>query len=71
MCCGSCRLGRVRDVADEKLKKGSASTVLNLVENPDILATLARPSNHRPRLVIGFAAETYDVLINAGEKFAR
>jgi phosphopantothenoylcysteine decarboxylase/phosphopantothenate--cysteine ligase len=44
---------------------------LSLVENPDVLATLARHSNKRPRLVIGFAAETENLLAHAREKLAR
>ena len=35
-----------------------AKTSVELIENPDILATLAKAGNRRPRLVIGFAAET-------------
>lgn len=42
-----------------------------LVENPDILATVARRKEKRPSLVIGFAAETDNVLDHAREKFAR
>jgi len=44
--------------------------LIKLVENPDILATLAQ-SAQRPRLVIGFAAETDDVVQNAITKRAR
>ncbi|MBA4355051.1 MAG: bifunctional phosphopantothenoylcysteine decarboxylase/phosphopantothenate synthase, partial [Novosphingobium sp.] len=43
---------------------------LHLVENPDILATLCK-SDRRPPLVIGFAAETNDVLAHAAAKLAR
>jgi phosphopantothenoylcysteine decarboxylase/phosphopantothenate--cysteine ligase len=42
-----------------------------MVENPDILATLARKKHNRPGLVIGFAAETENVLANAKAKLAR
>ena len=55
----------------EKLKKGSAKPVIHLAENPDILATLSHKSSKRPRLVIGFAAETGNVQANAKEKFKR
>ena len=41
---------------------------LGLVENPDILATLAAPGQSRPALVIGFAAETESVVANAAAK---
>ena len=45
-----------------KLKKGrDGPPTLTLVENPDILARLAAPGPARPRLVIGFAAETNDL----------
>jgi phosphopantothenoylcysteine decarboxylase/phosphopantothenate--cysteine ligase len=54
-----------------KIKKdGSTPPPLELAENPDILATLAA-SARRPRLLIGFAAETHDVLRHAQEKRAR
>jgi phosphopantothenoylcysteine decarboxylase / phosphopantothenate---cysteine ligase len=58
-------------MAAEKLKKGIAKANMELVENPDILATLAKSGNRRPRLVIGFAAETSDVLENAVLKLRR
>ena len=59
-------------VADHKLKKGrDAPDVIRLVETPDILATLSRSGPNRPRLVIGFAAETHDVAAEAEAKLAR
>ena len=62
---------RSASVAASKLKKrGSAPPTLLLAENPDILATLAG-SAARPRLLVGFAAETEDVLANAAEKRRR
>lgn len=54
----------------QKIKKGDATPTLTLAENPDILATLAC-SPHRPRLLIGFAAETESVLENAAAKRVR
>ena len=54
----------------QKIKKGDATPTLTLAENPDILATLAR-SPHRPRLLIGFAAETERVLEHAIAKRIR
>ena len=54
-----------------KLKKGQSAPTLALTETPDILATLSRPGAGRPRLVIGFAAETNDVEANARAKLAR
>lgn len=51
-------------------KQGRRPPDLRLKENPDILATLARPYTGRPKLVIGFAAETDDLLANATAKRA-
>ena len=60
---------RVADEATQKLKKnGSAPKLLELAENPDILRTLAKAGNKRPNLVIGFAAETENVIANAQAK---
>jgi len=58
--------------APEKLKKvkGQPSQRLDLVENPDILRTLSQLGPSRPKLVIGFAAETQNVLANAKAKLA-
>ena len=58
------------EAATQKVKKGDAAPALTLVENPDILATLAR-SPQRPRLLIGFAAETERVVEHAVAKRAR
>ncbi len=55
-----------------KLKKGKdAPPTLRLVENPDILATLSASGSARPKLVVGFAAETNDVEMHARAKLAR
>ena len=55
-----------------KIKKsGDAPPSLTLVENPDILATIARHKTERPQLVIGFAAETENVIANAQAKLAK
>jgi phosphopantothenoylcysteine decarboxylase/phosphopantothenate--cysteine ligase len=64
---------RVARAASGKLKKvaGAAPPALELVPNPDILATIAQPGPQRPRLVIGFAAETDDLMANAQAKRAR
>jgi phosphopantothenoylcysteine decarboxylase/phosphopantothenate--cysteine ligase len=54
-----------------KIKKQSrASPTIDLVENPDILATVARTVKPRPQLVIGFAAETNHLLEHAKAKLA-
>ena len=59
-------------VAAQKIKKdGGGPPDLPLMENPDILASLSIDSNRRPRLVVGFAAETEDVIANAQAKRAR
>jgi phosphopantothenoylcysteine decarboxylase/phosphopantothenate--cysteine ligase len=55
----------------KKIKKGAGGPPpIALVENPDILATLAK-GKPRPRLVIGFAAETDDVEAHAQAKLAK
>ena len=59
---------RPRDFQPEKIKKrGSAPPALMLTENPDILAMVAA-SSKRPDLLIGFAAETENVIENARKK---
>jgi len=57
----------------EKIKKDACGTVpaFELAENPDILATLSRHPGARPRLVVGFAAETSKVVERATAKLAR
>jgi phosphopantothenoylcysteine decarboxylase/phosphopantothenate--cysteine ligase len=64
---------RVAAPGREKIKKqkDSAPPPLALVENPDILATIAHRKAKRPPLVIGFAAETENVIPNARAKLAR
>ena len=54
----------------KKDAKGSLPT-LDFAENPDILATVSRLTSGRPKLVVGFAAETDDVLAHATAKRAR
>ncbi len=62
---------RTADAADQKIKKtGGALPVLQLAENPDILAGLARDAR-RPALLVGFAAETENVIDHAKAKLAR
>ena len=64
---------RVASVAGEKLKKPADGTAPSLAfaENPDILKTIATRKDHRPRLVVGFAAETEKVIEHAQAKLAR
>lgn len=61
---------RVAEPAAEKLKKqaGAPAPALALMENPDTLATISRAGAVRPRLVVGFAAETSDIVANARTK---
>lgn len=61
---------RVVNKAEQKRKKGTEPLDLELAENPDILAGVAKMEQGRPRLVIGFAAETNDVLPNALSKLS-
>jgi phosphopantothenoylcysteine decarboxylase/phosphopantothenate--cysteine ligase len=63
---------RVAEPGREKIKKAKGATpAFALVENPDILATIAHRKRQRPKLVIGFAAETQNVIDNAKAKLAR
>jgi phosphopantothenoylcysteine decarboxylase/phosphopantothenate--cysteine ligase len=63
---------RVAKAAPEKMKKdGGGPPALAMTENPDILATIARRRTGRPRLVVGFAAETEKVVKHAQAKLAR
>ena len=63
---------RVAQPNANKIKKhGGGSPKLALIENPDILATVAQSASARPRLVIGFAAETERIIEHAKEKLAR
>ncbi|MGO1074865.1 bifunctional phosphopantothenoylcysteine decarboxylase/phosphopantothenate--cysteine ligase CoaBC [Inquilinus sp. CA228] len=63
---------RVAAPSGQKIKKGAGGPpALALAENPDILATLSAPGADRPALVVGFAAETEDVIAHAQAKRAR
>jgi phosphopantothenoylcysteine decarboxylase / phosphopantothenate---cysteine ligase len=63
---------RTENAADEKIKKepGKGAPTLHMTENPDILRTVGHHKN-RPKLVIGFAAETQNLNENAKAKLAR
>jgi phosphopantothenoylcysteine decarboxylase/phosphopantothenate--cysteine ligase len=63
----------VTDASGHKVKKaaGAPPPALALAENPDILRTVAARNDGRPRLVVGFAAETDDVVANAVAKRLR
>jgi phosphopantothenoylcysteine decarboxylase / phosphopantothenate---cysteine ligase len=63
---------RVANAGEQKLKKtATGMPALQLVENPDILATISKLRDNRPPLVIGFAAETENLIDNAKAKLAR
>ena len=64
---------RVANAADRKMKKDGSgkAPALEFAENPDILAEVSKPSPQRPKLVVGFAAETEDVTAHATAKRAR
>jgi len=62
---------RPAKTADQKIKKAASDPApITLLRNPDILATLAAAGNERPRLVVGFAAETENLIANARKKLA-
>uniref|UniRef100_UPI002FC73CA7 phosphopantothenoylcysteine decarboxylase domain-containing protein n=1 Tax=Brevundimonas sp. TaxID=1871086 RepID=UPI002FC73CA7 len=59
-------------VASGKIKKAPGGPPsLALIENPDILAGVSAPGTMRPKLVVGFAAETTDLEANARAKLSR
>jgi phosphopantothenoylcysteine decarboxylase / phosphopantothenate---cysteine ligase len=63
---------RAERIAGQKIKKGAKeSPTLRLVENPDILAEVAKKTAMRPAVVIGFAAETENITANAMAKLQR
>ncbi|MFC4670083.1 bifunctional phosphopantothenoylcysteine decarboxylase/phosphopantothenate--cysteine ligase CoaBC [Seohaeicola nanhaiensis] len=63
---------RVASTSDRKLKKTrDGMPNLTFAENPDILATVSKLGERRPRLVVGFAAETDDVVAHATAKRTR
>ena len=63
---------RTEQPSQSKIKKQPGRTpTLKLIENPDILSTVAHRKSGRPRLVIGFAAETDALIANAKAKLAK
>ena len=64
---------KVAQAANNKIKKTKTGEVpsLSFIENPDILATLSKAGMHRAKLVIGFAAETENVIEHAKAKLAK
>jgi len=62
---------RAADPAGEKIKKNGSVPSFDLVENPDILASLSQSNERRPALVVGFAAETGTVVEKAQSKLQK
>lgn len=63
---------RVEGQSTQKIKKGASGTPgLQLVENPDILATIGKHATARPQVVVGFAAETENLTANAEAKLLK
>jgi len=64
---------RVAEAGAQKIKKtaGAEAPVLKMIENPDLLATVSKQALDRPQLVVGFAAETENLIENAKSKLAR
>ena len=61
---------RIANINSEKVKKqkGNKGPELHFIENPDILATISQRNKDRPKLCVGFAAETENILENAKAK---
>ena len=69
VCAAAVNDWRVAEPAEQKLKKaGAKPPALEFAENPDILQSLSNAGDMRSRLVIGFAAETEDIIENAAAK---
>ncbi len=62
---------RPKETAEQKIKKGRGVQTLELVENPDILAELGCSRGNNRCLLVGFAAETQDLIMNAQEKLKK
>jgi phosphopantothenoylcysteine decarboxylase/phosphopantothenate--cysteine ligase len=59
---------RTSSVATQKIKRGTGISRLDLIKNKDILKHISLSSQHRPKLVVGFAAETENIVKNASSK---
>lgn len=59
---------RPKETADQKVKKGTEALSLDMVKNPDILALLGETKKDHPCILVGFAAETEDLVKNARKK---
>jgi len=72
VCCAAVADYRPSIETDHKIKKERGGlTSIPVSENPDILKTISQMTEGRPRLVVGFAAETDDILCNAEAKRKR
>ena len=56
---------KISNVSNEKIKKSGSKITIELEENPDILSRISKRNSNRPKLVIGFAAETENLISNA------
>jgi len=62
---------RPREKAEQKIKKGKENQTLEMVKNPDILAELGSKKGDFPRILVGFSAETKDLVANARQKLEK
>jgi len=62
---------RPKETSEHKIKKGRGVQTLELIENPDILAELGCSRGNSRCLLVGFAAETQDLIANAQEKLKK
>jgi len=62
---------RIKNPTANKIKKNGSLPTLKLTENPDILWELSKAKKNRPRIVIGFAAETTNVISHAQAKLQK
>ena len=56
---------KISNASPEKIKKSGSKILIELEENPDVLSRISKRNSQRPRLVIGFAAETENLISNA------
>ena len=56
---------KISNTSPEKIKKTGSKISIELEENPDILSRISKRNSKRPKLVIGFAAETENLIFNA------
>ncbi len=62
---------RIKNPPANKIKKNGSIPSLKLVENPDILWELSKKKKNRPRIIVGFAAETTDIITHAQAKLLK